>query len=485
MLIKHSMLYVVARLVPGMMGMATTALLTRILDPTSYGLYGLALAVMTFGSAAVFDWLGVSFLRFYERNRGDPRLASTVVQMFLILLAASAVAVAILWLTGVIPPVEMAVIAAGVLMMWAFGWFELIGKFEVANFRPTKFMTMNLGRGLLIIVGAGGAAWLTHSPVWTSFGTAVATVSAAVFLRTPVRFSFGPSHFDWPLAKSLLAFGLPMAAAMSFATLVNSGTRGLIQILDSAKALGIYTACYLVVQNTVSIASAGIAAAAYQLAVRAAESGDPAYARRQLLDNGTLLLAVIAPASLGMALTAHGIASLMVGPQFVDGVAKLTPWMAATGFFYALRAHYFDHAFQLGRRPTLQITVAATSAAVSVGLCMLLIPKYGPVGAAIATTVAMSTGCVHAYIAGKAAFPVPLPYSGTARVAIACAAMSVVVLVIPSHGTIGLFLQAGIGALVYGAVAFALNVVGARVAIIGALRRYSLGARARPSRQGG
>ena len=465
MLIKHSFLYVVSRVVPGMMGMVTTALLTRILDPTSYGLYGLALTVMTFGQAAVFDWLGLSFLRFYERNRDDPRLASTVVQMFFILLAVSVMVMGTVALSGLTPPTETAVIASGVLMMGASGWFEMIGRFEVANFRPTKFLSMNLGRGSLIAVGAGSAAWLTHSPVWTSVGTATAIVVAAALLRTPLRISFGPSHFDWPLAKSLLAFGLPMAAAMTFGTLANSGTRALVQVLDSAKALGIYTACFLVVQNTVVTISGGIASAAYQLAVRAVETGDSGIVRRQLLDNGTLLIAVAAPISVGMALTAHGIASLMVGPEFVDGVAALTPWMAATGFFYSLRSYYFDHAFQLGRRPALQIVVAAGSAVVAIALCILLIPRYGPLGAAIATTVAMSTSCVHCYIAGKAAFPVPIPYSGAAGVLTACLAMALVVLSVPDRGSIGFVAQVTAGAVTYGAAAVAFNVVGSRTAI--------------------
>ena len=50
MLIRNSAIYMVAKLLPGLFGLATTAALTRLLDPHEYGLYGLALVVMTLGS---------------------------------------------------------------------------------------------------------------------------------------------------------------------------------------------------------------------------------------------------------------------------------------------------------------------------------------------------------------------------------------------------------------------------------------------------
>ena len=70
---------------------------------------------------------------------------------------------------------------------------------------------------------------------------------------------------------------------------VTSGSRALVQFLDSSEALGLYTAAFVLVQNSLAIMASGIDAAGYPLAIRAVESGDPARARRQLLANGTLL----------------------------------------------------------------------------------------------------------------------------------------------------------------------------------------------------
>src|ERR1700709_1853806 len=146
MLIRHSAIYVVAKVLPGLLGMITTALLTRLLNPTEYGLYGLSLVIMTFGSAMAFEWIGVSFLRFYQARRDDPIIITTFLQLFLAMVGLTFVAVLIAWALGAFASEEAPVIAAGVVLMWAFAWFELTAKLEVGNFRPARYFAMNMGR---------------------------------------------------------------------------------------------------------------------------------------------------------------------------------------------------------------------------------------------------------------------------------------------------------------------------------------------------
>ncbi len=197
----------------------------------------------------------------------------------------------------------------------------------------------------------------------------------------------------------------------------------------------------------------GIVSASYPLAVRAVESGDAERARRQLLANGSLLLSVMAPACLGMALTADGAANTLVGHAFAPTVALLMPWMAIGAFFASMRAHFLDHAFQLGRRPGLQVLVTAVAAIIAIGLSIFLIPRYGPVGGAIAVTIAMAVSCVHASLAGRLAYPVPLPLAAAGRVLVAFAAQVVV------------------GVAAYGAAAFALNLLDLRSAALSFIAR--------------
>ncbi len=476
MLIRNSLLYMLARLLPGVFGMATTALLTRLLDVGSYGVYGLALVIMTFVSTMGFDWLGVSFLRFFDGKAGSERTVATFVHIFFGLLLLSGFLTLLAWALGAFTGAQAPIYALGILLAWSYSWFELAARLETAGLRPFRYLVMNLGRAALIFMGAVSAAWLTREPVWTAVGTGVGMFAGAL-LGTMRSYSLSPRLFDPVLARRVLAFGIPLAASLTLSGLISSGTRALVEALGSAEALGLYTAAFILVQNTLMVMAGGIASAGYPLAVRAVESGDAGRARRQLLANGSFLLAVMAPACLGMALTADGVAHTLVGHKFAPMVATLTPWMAAGAFFGTMRAHYLDHAFQLGRRPGLQVWVTCVAAAVALGLSAFLIPRYGPVGAAMGVAAGMAVSCVHASIASRFAYPVPLPVATGVRVLAACLFMALVVRAVPGSSLPAFVIQVAAGAAAYGLAALALNVIDLRSRALSFVLRWTRGVR--------
>ena len=206
----------------------------------------------------------------------------------------------------------------------------------------------------------------------------------------------------------------------------------------------------------------GVSSAGYSLAVREVERGDHTAARRQLLANGTLLLAVLAPASLGIALTGNCIATTLVGSKYVSGVAPLIPWMAASSFFNCLRGTTSTMRFSSAKRPHLQIWVAGLAGIIAIGLSFYLIPKEGPIGAAIAVAATSVVTCVHCMVAGRYAYPIPLPIAAGIRVGICCAMMALVVVELPDSGWTGLVLRAGFGAAAYALAAVALNLLDSR-----------------------
>jgi len=465
MLIRHSALYTAAKLVPGLLGVATTAVLTRLLNPHEYGLYGLALVVMTLGTIILFQWLCLSFLRFYQSRERGSNLVSTFTSMFLIMVAISAVVFSVAMVGGFIPRDLLGPCAAGLLMVWASSWFELIARLAVAKFEPTKYMRINFARSLLVLIGASAAAWLTGSPVWTAMGTGAGIFAGAFFGKLSIP---RPAwrHFDYSLARDVVVFGAPMAASLTLFVLVDAGTRVLLEQLDSAQALGIYTAASILSAAIIGTMAEGVSSAGYSLAVREVEQGDDMSAQRQLLANGMLLMAVLAPAAIGIALTGNCIATTFVGSKFVSGVAPLVPWMAASSFLNNIRANHLDHAFQLGKKSHLQIWVMGLAGLVAVGLSIYLIPRDGPIGAAVAVTIGYAVACIHSMIAGRYAYPIPLPIAATIRVGICCIVMVLVVINLPDNGWTGLILRATFGSIAYALAALAVNLLESRTLAI-------------------
>ena len=454
MLIRHSALYTVGKLLPGLLGMATTGLLTRLLDPAAYGRYGLALVVMSFGSTLVFDWLGLAYLRVAQASAAA---FGTVVWLFAglaLLLVCSGLGA---WWAGLFSGPSGNAAVAGLLLMGCYAAFELAARLPVARSQPGRFLLMNAGRAMLSLAGAVGAAWLTHDAALTACGTAFGALGGLMFggikLTRP--------GFDPAIARRLLAFGLPLAVSMALAALAGSGVRALLEALASAEALGLYTAAFLIVQNTLSVVAAGIASAGYPAAVRLLDGGDDLAARQQVAANWSLLLAVLAPMALGMALTAPEIAGLLVGPAYAPAVAGLTPWLAGAGLFAGLRAHGLDHVFQLAGRSSALTGVTGLAAAVAVTLTVLLVPQWGAEGAAAASLAAALASCVLALVWGRRIWPVAFPGAATARICAACVMMAGAVCAAPS----GLWLKVLAGVLAYLAGCLVFDVLGARALV--------------------
>jgi O-antigen/teichoic acid export membrane protein len=461
MLVRRSALYVIGRIVPGLVSMGLTALLTRILTPFGYGMYGVATLIMTVGANFLFDWQGVALVRIYAGARRIDDTLKTFLQIFLLLAVLLICVMALAALLLVTDPRDRAACLVGALLVIAYSGFELTARLRTARFEAGRYLVMNLVRSLLIMACAVPIALMTGDGLWTAAGTGLGMAAATLLGGLPIGLS-GLLRLDRRLARDIIAYGLPIGLSMVLSGMVNSGARALLGATASPEALGYYTAGFVLIQNTLTMVASGIEAAAFPLAVAAVERGDEAAARDQLVRNASLLLAVLAPAALGMALTAPGIAHSLVGARFEPDVARLIPWMAAAGLLLNLRTNYLEHAFQLGQKPLLQVWVTAVSGGLAVLLAAMLIPRDGAVGAAIAVTIAGGVGCIHALLAGRYAFHLPVPTGQVVRILTACAAMALVVLAVPAAAPFGFVLQVLGGASAYGLAAFALDVLGAR-----------------------
>jgi O-antigen/teichoic acid export membrane protein len=469
MLIANSIIYVLARLVPGVLMMATTAVLTRLLEPGSYGLFALAQVIMMLVSNIAFDWLDPSLQRLYEAHHDDPRTFITFAGLFLSVAVISGVIALLAWLLGGFGESRAPIYLLGVALAWSYSWFELVSQFEIVNFRSLRYLRMNLGRAVLVFAGTVGAALVTRDPFWTAAFVGAGLLGGAMLGSLPSQ--WWRRRFNWKLASQIIRFGLPLVVSIIMFGLVTNGTRAMLEVLDSSEALGQYTAAYTLVQYSLIHVGNGVGQASYILAVRAVEKGNQAALRRQLLENGTLLIAVMAPACLGLALVAQGFVTIMLGPQFRATAILLTPWMAAGAFFASLRMYYFDHAFHLGRRTGPQIWVASVSGLSAIALSFVLIPRMGAQGAAISVTAAMAISCCHSAVAGRRIFRMPIPLAAVARVGACCTVMAGIVLLIPLGGS-KLIIQIALAAASYCAAALAMNVLNLRARALALVISY-------------
>lgn len=459
---RESLIYISGKILPSAITFVMGMALTWMLDPADYGTYGLGMAVATLVASVAFEGHAIGFLRFYQSNADSAPFMTTVVCTFLMLCAASGILALAVAATGLLSVNYCLLIAVCVPGCWCYSWFELAARIHIARFNPVAFFWMNLTRNLGILVFTLTLAWLTKSPLAVLAGAFLAMLLAAL-VRGPSLGGVRPSLFSRSIARRLFVFGWPVALSQTMGAVSFATDRFVLDIYVGSEAVGFYTVAYALAQTTLATIGSGIDSAAYSRAVRVADLEDKAAFRSQLSLNCTLLLLFLVPAAVGAAMVAPAVARLLVSPDYRAPVAGLIGWMAVSALILGFRANYIDHAFHFANRPLLLAPVLAVLALVNLVADLILIPRFGVLGAAYASIISGLVALVVGTIASRLVVRLPFPKAEIAKITVATGLMALFLWPFRENDSPQwLAVQIGGGVTIYSLALLALDAAGLR-----------------------
>jgi O-antigen/teichoic acid export membrane protein len=459
--LRGRVIFFLAKLMLGLLGLGTTAMLTRWVGPTEYGAYAFGLSIILFTVGAGFGWLNLSLQRFRPGFREPEFLFGTLIVVFCALCCAIA-AVAGLGIMLTNSWRYAPFLAACLFAIFAAAWFELKQRVQLAELQAAPYFWTNVVRGTLILLLTFAAAYTQQSVTTMILATGVSTLIAASLFRTAHLDIFN-WRFDREIGHMLFQFGLPVFVGFGVANVLISIDRWMLQLLSGSKAVGLFTAASFVAQVPIALLASGIGPSANALAVRAYEFTDGTTVKAQLEENLVSLLGIVLPAAVGITALSRNLAFVLVGENFAPAVIELAPWLCVASTLWAVRANYFDSAFHLARNTRPLIMIMSVTLAANVAVDFWLIPWQAELGAAIGSCIALGVGFAVAVIASRRVYKLPFPFKETAKVVVASALMYFVLqTVADSRGVGALFVQLTIGSLVYLTSIVALDVLQSR-----------------------
>ncbi|MDP1738702.1 MAG: lipopolysaccharide biosynthesis protein [Caulobacter sp.] len=458
--------YLPANIVQGLVGILTIVVFTRLLTPAQYGGYALALTVMTLAHTTLFTWLEAALARFQARavERGEvaDHLATLLRAFAGLALVFPVIAGLAVWLVPMPPELKLAVIA-GLAAVVFRSLIRMVQERRRADGEVMGASALDMAQTagsfavgvLAITLGAGAAGPL--------LGLAVVAVLGLVWtLRKELALARG-GRFEAARLKDYAAYGLPVSLSLILSLVIASTDRFLLAAFMNAEAVGVYHAGYSLANRSLDVMFIWLGMAGGPAMVAALERGGRAALDASAREQSSFMVLLTFPAAVGVALVAHPLAQVMVGGPLVEGAARVTPWVAVGALFSGLTTYYLHQAFTLGRKTHLLMAAMVIPAAVNLVLNLILIPRFQIAGAMWSTAASYTLGAAMSWLLGRRAMPLPLPLDVIWRSGLACAAMAVAVLQIPAvGGFLELFLKAGVGAAVYGAVVLLLDAGGLR-----------------------
>ncbi len=449
----------------------------RFLGPAEFGRFALAVALALVLQVALFDWIRLAAIRFYS---GDTRHAEPEVRATLDMAYVAVVIVLLVGAGFVIafgPTFALTPLLIGLALVAALvnGLFDYSTGLLRASFQDRLYARLVITKNALALCLTVGGAMVMHSSSSALAGSVLSLGGAVILIRSALADPASTARLaSWPLAKKYLAYAAPIIVANMFYLVVPLINRAVVTKLFGFAETGQFSLAWDFGSRSLQAIGSALDVVLFQMAVAAHAKEGVEPARAQVSKNLGLMIAVLLPATLGIWLVLPSIERLLVAEAFRGPFSEYVTLLLPGLFALSMASYGVNPAFQIEKRTAPMIFAAAIGCA-GTPLFLLLLPDGADAG-----TLAMAQSGAYMFslvvLIGFAVAKAGLRWPPTRDLLIAAGGCTLLVATgLPLRalppGVLTLLLQVMVGALVFGGVAFALDLGGYRATVLDIARR--------------
>src|SRR5579872_227989 len=463
-MLRHASQYMMASVVAALFGFLGTAMFTRLLSPSEYGIYVIGVGIAGFASAVLFTWIRVSVMRLQSEG-GQRDLRRTALAAYGI---SAAVAPLLIFVVPHLAHRDWREVGGAIVLALGIGLVEMGQEIMRARFQVREFV---LGAVLRTVVSFGFCLAAIELG-WGGFGLLAGTalsyfVTAAFSARTIWRAPLAKTDFSE--LRLFFRFGTVFTITALIYTFQCSMDR-LFLAWHSGEALsGLYGASADLTRQIIQMPAGSLAAAAFPIAVNSLAQHGASRAKAQLQYFGEMLLAILIPAMLGLSLTTPYLVSFLLGPAFRDAAVSVVPMLAAGWLFQCITQYYVHVSFHLAKRPEWSLLQGLTSVVINIICIWPLTDAWGLQGTAASFLISEMCGTAVGMVLTRFAYPLPHLLRPLARTLLASGLMAGAVLgleqMLPTPNAATFVVIAICGMFIYGLAAIGLNICETRVTL--------------------
>ncbi len=460
--------YLPAQIVPGIVGLVSIPIVTRIFPRAEYGHYSLVMATVMVLST-VFGWLPTSITRFYPAYALRPEqleaFKTTVTSLGIVALTVLFVPYyAILLALGrwMSTELQFLLMIGGLLfaVTCAYNLLQSILRSKRFAGRYSAFAVwqsvagFGLGIALILLLGLRVEGLL--------LGATLGMVPILPLLwrqAMDAGLRIRPGKADLKTAKAMFLYGLPLMVGNLAAWVLSLSDRYVLGLLRGPSEVGLYSLSYNIADKSIMLLATLFLMAEPAIGVRIWESQGERDSQRFVANVARLYLLLGVPAAVGLSVVSRLVVGLLGGDEYVEG-HRIVPFVLFGVLLLGLQQRF--HWGLLYHQKTGAITIALVIAgALKVVLNILFVPGYGYFAAAVTTLICYAVSMCLIIWLSRRLFVWRFPYRSLFKVVAASTVMGVTVYYVEHALTIPPVLRllacTGVGAVVYGAALLALR----------------------------
>lgn len=463
MYVKHSLIYLLAKLAPALASFVVLAAYTRWMSTEEYGVFTTILVLASSVSLFAFGWLYVGIMRFWDKQSMTAAVAGQLITLSVLTIASLIGVLSALfgWWTG-----QVGVAAGFFAVFVSSAFYEAYQRINSISLKVNQYLWAELGRTLVTMVAGLLLVWAGYSWAGAIAGVVLGVLLVLVLSGAWWRhFRFVWHGLDVGILKALLRYGLPLSLSLVLLEVIHTSDRVMLGWLRGYAEAGEYAVAYNLPFQILMMLTSSLNLAAYPVVIRTLESEGRAQAEARLEHYLLLLLGVSVPAVVGLVGIADVFIPLLVGAEFVATSLQLLPWIGIAIFANCLYLFYISLAFQLAQHTAGSVRVVGAAAALNLVLNLILIPTYGAWGATVASVIAYLLCVVYGYYLGRQYFALTLPVVDLGKILLAASGMYGLMGQLPAlpvHAAYVVALKVALGMAAYAALVWLLDIGGVR-----------------------
>jgi O-antigen/teichoic acid export membrane protein len=407
-ILKHGSIYSLGNILSKLVGFLMIPLYTTYLTPADYGVIELLTLASVVISMVLAFRLSSGLTRFY-REYQDEENRNRLISTSMTFIAALAV-VACLVLSHFSDALSRLVFQTAqyrdeFMLIFVSLALELCTSVAFTYLRILEKSVLYIGIYLLqIAIGLGLNIYFIVVRQWGIHGILYSMViSNGVACALLLVYAFSKVRFGFDLSKlrQLLEFGLPMVPAGILIFVLNMGDRFLLNRLGNLSEVGIYALGYkfgMMVGTFIGGPFSFIWAPKRVEIYKERANRDEIFSRVF-----TYIFFVLALGGLAISLLIKEVLTLIAAPEFWPAY-RVVP-LVVLGYNFYILYYIVDFGFYIKNKTYWYLIINGVAAAVNVGLNLLLIPRFGAMGAAWVTALSFFICPLMAFVISQRYYP--------------------------------------------------------------------------------
>jgi len=464
---RDMFVYMPAKIVPALITVLMTPLLTNLFKPEDYGNYVLVITSVELLSLIPGGILCSSAFRFlpvYEQKSLLPLFYNTLIKTCIFLTLVIALSFFILLHIIVFSAEFYNLIFIGIFLFISDSVFRVFMSLLNAGQKAghySFFMVFN--SVLFIITGILLVIFFKTGISGFILGAFLSDITCILFIYFTCRIK-EKGDFSKSIAMEVIKYGFPLAISSLGSWIIKLSDRYIIGLYRSSFDVGLYSAAYVVASNSIMLFSTLIVQSSYPLIIDIWEKKG-AEATQEFIKKTTFYYLLFTfPASTGLAILSKVIIEIFTGSSYHDGY-KIIPAVTFGAFIIGLQ-WWPQSGLLLYKKTGLIMYGILLGGTINIGLNFILVPYYGYMAAAWTTLVGYTVVFVYMTVISGRFLPWSFPFRSFLKIIFASALMALAVYPTANYLTdinwINLICSIVAGVIVYFSVLFLMKEVNIR-----------------------